>query len=101
MKTKHTPGSWWVADREELETAERGQDPFGIWDDEDGAVRIASICTEAPGEEIRANAHLISACPEMFHALTEVMKAPIWNDPKLIGVHNAVKAALTKAKGES
>lgn len=101
---KHTPGPWIIADEEELQDAERGQDVFGIWD-EDQDIRIASVETcDCDGDQIKANALLIAAAPEMFEALIECEElwGKILKKPDLNRGHpvHAVRAALAKARGE-
>lgn len=94
MEQKHTPGPWYA-------------DPYE--DDCDGI----GVCAKGKGivadvdsdycepEEMRANAHLIAAAPEMKEALQWVESA--FRDYSLDhGARNAmvrVKAALAKAEG--
>ncbi len=69
---KHSPGPWTVADVDELDTAERAQDPFGIYSADDGSrsgTKVANVLCSDPditGDQIKGNALLIAAAPDLL-----------------------------------
>jgi len=87
-KSKHTPGPWYAV---------------GRWVEHENE-KIADICNCDPesmgqghlnrsDDEIRANARLIAAAPDMLNALE--MLARVYDDP-----YDLVKTAIAQAKGE-
>jgi hypothetical protein len=86
---KHTPGPW---------KYEGG----GSWVyGKDGVVAQSSL-DYAHLEEMRANARLIAAAPEMYAILDEIsrtVQASIWEISE--GQENKINAVLAKARGES
>lgn len=99
MKTKYTPGPW-VIDRDIS-----SDQPLSIFPD-DGGSRIAVVehylnpKTKKMLSGCEANARLIASAPEMYQALKRINDSGIWADPSLIGIHNAIKAAIAKAEGK-
>jgi len=96
--TKHTPGPWKFWDR---------ADPFSaLVTDDAGIAGIAAPIVRIRGiemspEEMRANARLIAAAPDLLEALRgiiEIGKRDLTN-PKYDGYFNAALTALQKAEG--
>ena len=79
MKTKHTPGPWWIDDSEFIAAGS------------DGTYKtIADPCCMEPTPdnmpEMEANAFLISKAPELLQALSNLVSylGPDWaNDPEV------------------
>lgn len=105
MKHKHTPGPWIVRD----ETNEEGFGPFYIC--HPGVRSIAVTCGRGTHKLVeigRANAHLISAAPEMLQILeallsddrVDLLQSFVINgefrDPR-----ETISAVIAKAKGET
>lgn len=91
MKTKFTPGPWWVDD-DEMVAAGSG----------DSYVTIADPhCSKIDPDDRTANANLISAAPEMFDAIMMVF------DTSLDGGNmgdidwQQLRDVIHKAKGET
>jgi hypothetical protein len=96
MKNQHTPGPWEIEDVNMM-----GLDiAYRIIKREDHPQGDLRICHVNPhlNNESKANANLISACPDMFDALQAICDSFGDQDSLLI---DQCKAALAKAKGES
>ncbi len=80
-QAKPTPGPWVVLDPDELDTAEKFQDPFGVYGtdaDEQPTIKVANIMCSDPditGDQIKGNALLIASAPELLAALKLLMGA--------------------------
>lgn len=92
--SKHTPGPWFVV-------------PYGDGDqkvicrDEEGNWRIAFMATSFDQREelaeIRANARLISAAPDMAEALRDLLRMFSYTEPETAEAIVNARAALRKA----
>ena len=105
MTTKHTPGPWYV-----FHSAHRGR----FDDDGPGAFSIGDaqtaysaniLCSryEWPerAEEMKANARLIAAAPDLLKALQAIVATcSVRIDDPRIALFDAARAAITKATGE-
>lgn len=90
MKTSHTPGPWLLAESD-------GTFVYAL--NEQGFNRFYAHVQDAhtPKEELRANAKLIQAAPDLLEALEEIVK----NDPfKQSSAGIIARAAIQKATGE-
>lgn len=91
MNNTHTPAPW-----------ETSTNYAGEWDvcEADGGDMIADLsqCGDAKTKE--ANAHLISAAPDLLSALEKAVnhKNAFWNNPDAL---DAALFAIRKAKGEA
>lgn len=97
----HTPGPWWVQDNTE-------QDGVGHQLRVDSACGAVADCGRTPfvDDEMRANARLIAAAPEMLEVLEELV---FWHENKHIRAKGtnekkrdawlAAKAVISKATG--
>lgn len=97
--SKHTPGPWMVTDSggdvNVMDGCSIGiDDAFG----QDGG-RDYCLATVVNGDpdELRANAELVAAAPELLDALEEMMEYLPCN--QLGGVTHRARAAIAKAKG--
>lgn len=77
----NTPGPWIVLDQEELRDVKTGDQHFGICqlvEDEEHSeigVKICNLVCQATPDEIRSNARLIVAAPELLMALDKMLQA--------------------------
>lgn len=62
------------------------------------ALGINSIGNKYP--EAEANAHLISAAPDMYEALKEYIEVATIQDPIILPIFNKIKKAVAKAEGK-
>ena len=101
----HTPGPWITA----------GEQPGQVWVDHSGlTVAIATVSTNGQDSitaiEMKANAHLIAAAPDLFGALMNIMS---WVQLDMIEMQreghtvkhlaaacDLAQTAINKAKGE-
>lgn len=97
--SKHTPGPWMVTDSEGDVSLNGGvsigiDDAFG----QDGG-RDYCLATVVHGDpdELRANAELVAAAPELLAALEEMMEYRPCN--QLGAVTHRARAVIAKAKG--
>lgn len=90
-EAKHTPGKWSVQRPSKGETG-----PTRVVADEFVDGEICCLYTNPDGST--GNADLIAAAPELLEALRLVNAAPIWANPALAKIHNAVKAAIRRAE---
>lgn len=88
--SKHTPGPWSVGGSTEYINQLRIEPTIGI--------------VFGAGDEIKANARLIAAAPEMLEALEAIIErwdTPSWKDvPHTATYINSARAVVAKAKGE-
>lgn len=94
-KTKHTPGPWFVDSNHE-DACFVGQD--------DGCAVASMVCGD--GQDMRANAQLIAAAPEMLEALelANLYILSISNHPDIhnaTALHLKLQDLIAKAKGET
>jgi precorrin-4 methylase len=99
MKTEHTPGPWEVQQNaaNRLDIARANPGTYGV---------IASIINDvgAIHKKDFANAHLISAAPELLAALKEAQDTLRHNDIDtgyLPGVSQRIRFAIAKAEGSA
>lgn len=99
-ETKWTPGPWVVG-----ESSHNGLPCVDACDPNDGQLMI-EICevwgedrAESETEMSRANAHLISAAPELYEALASMLEE--CEDDEFAPHVMEAKAALAKARGET
>lgn len=102
---KATPGPW-VVDADDINSH---GNLVGIYVSQNGEGRICKAfanCLVTTDEELRANAALIAAAPELYAALdsmlamwTAVCHANKW-EPAHMAEHAKALAALKKARGE-
>lgn len=97
--SKHTPGPWFISNRNPLRVIESGP-------------RMASIakCGIKLGvdadEEAAANARLIAAAPDMLEVLREAELVlaeklrRLGADPQVSPTYNRIRDVIVKAKGE-
>lgn len=120
MSAQHTPGPWFVVERVQAGPAafEEGQGCFQIVDNERPDL-ANTLCSRyrwpERADEMRANARLIAAAPDLLEALREMVAADDWisaatltDDPGRDGEHagermeraiEAARAAIAKAQG--
>ena len=103
---KHTPGPWSIfTDEKHKHNAGIEADGFSIicigYPDETPAMDDSGVCGRTT-DETTANAHLISAAPELLEALEAIMGSDLfeWNGSAAFWLQDKVKAAIAKAKGE-
>jgi len=106
VMTKHTPGEWFI--EKELPTEHPGieSNVFGkffsvvIWGNAEATNDDSGVRGRTP-EEAMANAHLISAAPDLLDALEAIMGSDVfeWNGSAAFWLQDKVKAAIAKAKG--
>ena len=84
----HTPGPWSVGD------------PTGLVNQL--SIKPAIGVVYGAGEEIKANARLISAAPDMYAVLRELAEcSQYWSEYDVpLGIHERISAALAKAGGQ-
>lgn len=99
MITKHTPGRWWVSgeDNDEVHCSIFVQDM-------DCNMHIALVkppCVgdTIPAEQLKANAHLIAAAPELLEALTRLVGYIGYGSENPTEKLDAARAAIAKAIG--
>ena len=107
---KHTPGPWSIfTDEKHKHNAGIEADGFSIicigYPDETPAMDDSGVCGRTT-DETTANAHLISAAPDLLEALEKcaaVIGAPQeghWaTDDEVNDAYNSAVAAINKAKG--
>ena len=88
MNTKHTQGPWHIGKRY----------PAGAIYDEKGA-EICGFSNLLHPAEVSANARLISAAPDLFEALKELLADKYLADPINADRMARTRAALDKAQG--
>lgn len=88
-ETKWTPGPWHVEGNASSTIAAR----------HDGRAEISEACAtgDMTYEEMRANAALIAAAPELYEALDTFMRLGTMDDQSAI---DAARSALAHARGE-
>lgn len=93
MKTEFTPGPWSVYDV--------GEFP-GVDSDSGESIIVWGDNGDESGVRGMANAHLISAAPELYEALDNILQNTLSNQSERgqIAVMKA-RAALAKARGET
>lgn len=89
--SKHTPGPW-------------GFDSFALREEirAENNPLIATVCSvhcDSP-EEMRANAHLIAAAPEILEALEMMLEMSEMSGFGKAAAEDVARAAIAKAKGE-
>lgn len=93
MTTTHTPGPWKITSEEFVDDAKGGP-----------VARIYSRQTR-PADELKANAALIAAAPEMLEALNGLLEAilkceaPVGGKRETLAAVDAARAAIAKAEG--
>jgi len=103
---KHTPGPWRIADENELDNIHPKDGDFGIWHDSDpddcgSGVRICGIDTEwVSPEQIKANAKLIAAAPEMLEALRLLHACYDYEGGRDSKAMRIIENAITEAEGQ-
>lgn len=85
---KATPGEW------------QARDVFVVSDNGDAVV--TGVGKAGHDEEVRANAHLIAAAPELYEALKFMHEESLRHHPsyRMSPAEAEVMAALAKARGE-
>ena len=85
MNTAHTPGPWSVGAPTGLVNQISIQPCIGV--------------VYGAGDEIKANAALIAAAPDMYAVLRELAEcSQYWSDYDVpLGIHDRIMAALAKA----
>ena len=89
MISKHTPGPW-----------DMDEGDYGIYQIETSD-QIAEVFSHHPDEELKANARLIAAAPELLEALRELLEYDggafcVCDDPYAM---DRARAAIAKAEG--
>jgi len=104
--SKHTPGPWSIfTDKKHKHNAGIEADGFSIicigYPDETPAMDDSGVHGRTT-DETTANAHLISAAPDLLEALEAIMDSDLfeWNGSAAFWLQDKVKAAIAKAKGE-
>ena len=87
---KFTKGEWEVSNA--YPSVDILHEHPAVWS---GGYCVAQMCDL---EESTANAHLIAAAPEMYHALNDIVKLGLDDDCK-INI-DSLKRLLAKARGE-
>lgn len=96
---KHTPGPWRLHRHHKPIS---NQWIFQVVTDEEYGEIVAGTCTnpQRPEEVREANAHLISAAPDLLEALSEVVEWLELGD-HAGPMHSKARTAISKARGES
>ncbi|MFG1304208.1 hypothetical protein V5F34_08715 [Xanthobacter autotrophicus] len=103
--TKHSPGPWVVRSEDRFSLVARCEVLT------EGGLSIAGIWHHIPEDPAEANAHLISAAPDMLEALKECLDAELARRQKLLPGAPAttyceariakIRAAIAKAEGRA
>ena len=96
-KEKFTPGPWEGG----YGLLDGGY--LGIWKSGSETVVARISPTDRETDEYKANAHLIAAAPDMYAVLTELEESvDYWSEYDVpIGIIDQIRAAISKARGES
>ena len=102
MSAKHTPGPW-NTDRQNWPFELTGRYHRVISEERFPAAFIPAWSEPGPGEvdgteEAKANAHLISAAPDLLEAL-KTLVGPIWSPQESADAVAKACAAIAKAEG--
>lgn len=101
-KAKHTQGPWEIGKNEfgEVEVFYKPEKigRFVIADNIGGEVMVSDSGLYDDYSEVEANAHLISAAPELLAALEGILKANP-TEQSMVPAVEIAKAAIAKAKG--
>ena len=89
MISKHTPGPW-----------DMDEGDYGIYQIETSD-QIAEVFSHHPDEELKANARLIAAAPDLLEVLKQFMdsRAPDYAEAAHPGAYSRAIAAIAKAEG--
>jgi len=85
--TKHTPGPW---------SYDGTPTPHRIIANSENIAQCFHVSGDANDDQLRANARLIAAAPELLKLLDRAVNGP-WKDHDL----KAARAAINKAKGKA
>lgn len=101
----HTPGPWSVSSMMHLEDINKTSGTYGIKVSPNGhwiaKLHPLNGIVES-GDELRANARLIAAAPEMLDMLIELQEsAQYWSEYDVpVGIVDRLNVVISKAKGE-
>lgn len=74
MKSKHTPGKWVVGNDNEIRAEHGGMIASAYMWNSGKESRIPGVRLDLSSEEVKANAKLIAAAPELLGALKKMQK---------------------------
>lgn len=102
---KHTPGPWVTSDTNDIFTSLGAKNGEGFTEADDRAWHIADCAVGwLSGNEVKANARLISAAPDLLKALEDALQYienRYWGYcPEGRDVIDVARVSIAKARGE-